>query len=90
MPERYEAESVPLDDIIIHQHYYLGGSDWYMAEYGPDERIFFGYAVLNNDHQMAEWGYSSLDELDDINIHGFEVDRDLYQKPKRFGEIEIR
>ena len=54
MPRLYETENVPLSDKIIHQHYFIGGSDWYMAEYDPNDRLFFGYAVLNNDHEMAE------------------------------------
>ncbi len=88
MPRLYETENVPLSDKIIHQHYFIGGSDWYMAEYDPNDRLFFGYAVLNNDHEMAEWGYSSLDELADINVRGLEVDRDLHWDPRRFGKIE--
>lgn len=88
LPRLYETENVPLDDKIIHQHYFLESFDWYVAEYGPQERIFFGYAVLNGDHQNAEWGYTSLDELAEINVHGIEVDRDLYWKPKRFRDVK--
>jgi len=88
MPNFYETEDVPTEDKIIHQHYFLGASDWYMAEYSPKERMFFGYAILNNDHQNAEWGYSSLQELIEINIRGIEVDRELHWKLMRFGDIE--
>ena len=79
---------MPLEDKLIHQHYFLGGCDWYMAQYSPDDRLFFGYAILNNDYQNAEWGYTSLDELADINLHGIEVDRDLHWQPTRLGGIE--
>ena len=68
MPRLYETESIPLEDKTIHQHYFIGGSDWYMAEYGPEERLFFGYVVLNGDREMAEWGYTSLDELADLKL----------------------
>ncbi len=87
MPRLYETESIPFEDKIIHQHYFIGGSDWYMAEYGAEERLFFGYAVLNGDREMAEWGYTSLDELADINVCGVEVDRDLYWEARRFGDV---
>lgn len=87
MPRLYETEGTPLQDKIIYQHYFIGGSDWYMAEYDPNDRLFFGYAILNNDHEMAEWGYSSLDELADISVRGIEVDRDLHWKPKKFRDI---
>ncbi len=88
MPRLYETENTPLDDTMIHQHYFLGGCDWYMAEYDQNDRLFFGYTILNSDYQNSEWGYTSLDELADINVRGFEVDRDLYWKPQRFGDIE--
>ena len=29
-------------------------------EFDPKDRIFFGYAILNNDLQNAEWGYFLL------------------------------
>lgn len=72
---------------MIHQRYFIGGNDWYVAEYDPNDRLFFGYAVLNNDFQNAEWGYTSLDELANINVWGIEVDRDIHWKPRRFVEI---
>ncbi len=59
-----------------------------MAEYDPDDRLFFDYAILNNDREMAEWAYTNLDELVDISVRGIEVDRDFHWRPKRFGEIE--
>ena len=31
MPRLYETEGIPLEDKIIHQHYFIGGSDWYMG-----------------------------------------------------------
>ncbi len=89
MPRLYETEGTRLEDKTIHQHYFIGGSDWYMAEYDPNDRLFFGYAVLNNDYQNSEWGYSSLDELADINVHGIEVDRDLHWESKWFGNVGV-
>jgi hypothetical protein len=59
-----------------------------MAEYSPQDRIFFGYTILNNDLQNSEWGYVSFDELRELNINGFEVDRDLYWKVRKASEIE--
>ena len=89
MPRLYETDNIPINDKIIHQHYFFRGSDWYMAEYGPEDRIFFGYAILNNDLQNAEWGYTRLDDLASIRVHGLEVDRDLHWNPQRFGDIKI-
>lgn len=66
----------------------MGGSDWYAAEYDPEDRLFFGYAVQGRNHQSSEWGYFGLDELRSISVNGIEVDRDLYWTPKLARSIE--
>ena len=90
LPRLYETENIPSEDKIIHMHFFLGGSDWYMAEYSPKERIFFGYTILNQDYYNSEWGYTSLDEMVNLKTsQGFEIDRDLHWKHKRFKDIDI-
>ena len=69
-------------------HFFIGGCDWYAAEYYPEEKLFFGFAILNNDLQNAEWGYFSLQELSDLKIKFLEVDRDLHFTPCKAMEIE--
>ena len=76
IPRLYETEHVPLEDKIVHLHFFIAGCDWYITEFdGAD--IFFGYAILNQDYQMAEWGYVSFSELKSINIGGIEIDCEL-------------
>ena len=61
---------------------------WYIAEYDGDD-LFFGYAVLNDDLELGEWGYVSFQELRRIRIPpGFEVDCEVYIEPVRASEIE--
>ena len=48
----------------------------------------FGFAILNDDYQNAEWGNIDYNELKDLNIKGFQVDRDLHWKPKKAGLVE--
>jgi len=88
IPRLYETDEISAKNKIIHHHYFLGSCDWYMCEYSPEERLFFGYTILNNDFQNAEWGYTSLDELLDLRFNGIEVDRDLHWKPIPFSQIE--
>ena len=71
IPRLYETESIDLKDKTIHLHFFIGASDWYIAEYDGDD-LFFGYAILNDDIQNAEWGYISFTELREINISGIE------------------
>ena len=88
LPRLYETDQIPLEDKIIQMHLFLGGSDWYLAEYSPEERLFFGYAILNKDYQNAEWGYISYDELRELRTQeGFEIDRDLHWKPALASKI---
>ena len=86
IPKLYETEAIPSDDKIVYMHFFFQNSDWYMFEYDGDD-TFFGYVILNCDTQMAEFGYFTLSELDEINIKGFEVDKDLYWEAKKFNEV---
>jgi len=88
LPAFYSSEQVPLKEKIIYLHFFLDGCDWYACEYSPEERIFFGFVMLNNDYEMAEWGYFSLEELANIEIQYLEVDRDLHWKPRKAIEVE--
>lgn len=88
LPAFYSTEDIPLKEKMIHMHFFIGGCDWYAAEYDPECELFFGFAILNNDLQNAEWGYFSLQELCNLKVEFLEVDRDLHFKPCRAIEIE--
>ena len=68
IPKFYSSEEVPLKEKTVYMHFFLGGCDWYAAEYSPEERCFFGFVILNSDYEMAEWGYFSLDELASLKV----------------------
>ena len=77
IPRLYETESIPLKEKLIYLHFFIGGCDWYVAEYDGED-LFWGYAILNNDHVCAEWGYISFRELKEIKIEGWcEIDCEL-------------
>lgn len=89
IPKLYETEALPLKDKIIHLHFFLGGCDWYVAEYDGED-LFWGYAILNADFENAEWGYMSLEEMKAIRTpHGLEIDCETEHAwiLKRAGEI---
>ncbi len=69
-------------------HFFLGGCDWYIAEYDPQDQTFFGFAILNDDYEMAEWGYISFEELVDLKITFLEVDRDLWFIPRKAIDVD--
>ena len=76
IPKLYETEHIPLKDKLIYLYCFIAGCDWYVAEYDGED-LFWGFAVLNNDLQNAEWGYISFSELKSIKCNGWlEVDCD--------------
>lgn len=55
-------------DALVHAHYFLGGSDWLVTEYNPDEDVAFGWCCLAGDRQNAELGYVNLGELETVAV----------------------
>ncbi len=90
IPKLYETEHIALKKKNIHLHFFIGGCDWYIAEYDGKD-LFWGFAILNNDLQMAEWGYISLGELKSIKVDGWlEIDCELEEiwKVRKASEID--
>jgi hypothetical protein len=90
VPKLYETEDIPLKEKLIHLHFFIGGCDWYIAEFNGKD-LFFGFAILNNDYQMAEWGYVSFKKLKSIKLQGWlEVDceTDEVWKVRQASEID--
>lgn len=63
---------------IVHLHYFYGGSDWWITERDMEVKQYqaFGYACLNGDWEMSEFGYISIEELKDLG-----AELDLYWTP---------
>ncbi len=72
MPKTYE-QSGQCDQAIVHLHYFLAGSDWYITEKDREGGVdqAFGYACLNGLEDFAEIGYISIAE---ITRYGAELD----------------
>lgn len=66
VPKLNATETISGEDKIIHLHFFIGGCDWYIAEYDGKD-TFFGYANLNDSYN-AEWGYVGFNELKEITI----------------------
>lgn len=88
IPPLYSTEKIPVKDHIIYEHFFIFSSDWYISEYDQKSKIMFGYAILNDDYQNSEWGYVDYNELKELNVHGFEVDRDLDWYPKKASLVD--
>ena len=88
IPRLYETEGIPLKNKFIYLHLFIFGCDWFIAEYDGHD-LFFGYAILNEDYQNAEWGYVSFSELKSIRHSNFEIDCELEEhwRIKKASEI---
>ncbi len=87
LPKTYGTEKIPIDEKIVYLHYFYGQSDWYIVEKDmieEEQQQAFGYAILNDDMQNAEWGYISIEELKSTN----RVELDFYFTPIKFGELK--
>ena len=88
IPALYSSDGVSLKEKMIYMHFFIGGCDWYATEYDPKEGLFFGFVILNDDLENAEWGNFCLEELSDIKIQFLEIDRDLHFTPAKAIDIE--
>ncbi len=97
-----DAAGVSLADTVIHLHFFIGGCDWYLAEFDGDD-LFWGYVNLN-DPEMAEWGYVAFSDLKNTVVQAPLTNRltgervgsvpayieyDQYWKPVRFREMDL-
>jgi hypothetical protein len=90
IPRLYETENIPLQDKLIHLHFFIGACDWYIAEIDGED-LFWGFAILNNDLINAEWGYISFSELKAIKMNGWlEIDCEVEHawKIRRAFEVD--
>jgi len=78
-----------LEDRIVHMHFFCEGRDWYLVEYDPLRRVFFGLFVPDRDDRNAQWGHFSLEELTQRGTAtGQEVVRNLDWTPKRAFQVD--
>jgi hypothetical protein len=90
IPPLYSTEVKSVDDTIIAFRLFALGSaaSWLISEYDPEQRLMFGYCDLFGIGKMggAEWGYISLDELEQLRFLGIpriEIDKSFEPKPFR-------
>lgn len=100
LPRLYQTEAVPIEETVIHLHFFIGACDWWAAEFDGED-LFFGFVCLG-DPINAEWGYFRLSELRDTRVVTelrdgrtgevlgkvpVEVEFDAFWRPRPFGEV---
>jgi hypothetical protein len=88
LPKLYDTEKIPLEDKIVHGHFFMANCDWYIVEGDRETGEMFGWCCLG-DPEMAEWGYVSFNELKDLKVRGFlEVDFDRHWTKRKVKDVK--
>ena len=80
-------EQAEVKDPIVYAAFVFVASGWvwFVTEgerRSDDDFIFFGYVIGFE----SEWGYFALSELEEVNVRGLRVERDLTFEPKLFSK----
>lgn len=92
IPQLGETEGIPVADKRVVAHYFVGGSDWWVVEADETTSEAFGFVRLKSDDEMSEWGYFSLQELEQIRVGGTPggiIERDMYWTPKKVSDASL-
>lgn len=83
LPKLYEQEENEDPLVFIKFFFPAGRWTWFVTEGEPegDDFTFFGYVIGLEE----EWGYFTLIQLEEINIHSLTVERDLYFRQESFS-----
>lgn len=89
LPPLYSQDGKDKSDVMVPLKIFnpYGLGTWYLYEYDPVERRFFGLVDLFE----PEYGYVSLDELEAVSVpcggHNLPLERDCHWTPKPLSEI---
>ena len=87
IPPLYSQEKVA-DPIVWAKFFFpIGRMTWFATEYSPEDRQFFGW-VKGNHPDDDELGYFSLDEMEEVRVHGLGIERDMYFDPKPLSWVK--
>lgn len=86
LPKLYSTEKGLIGDKVAYARYFfpMGAYTAYLLEYDPKSRIGFGAVTMGYGWEL---GNMSLDEMEEVKIHGLGIERDLYFSPKKLHEI---
>lgn len=87
IPKLYSQEKVKTEEKTVHAKFFFPAADWTWfvteGEQEDGDYVFFGYVIGFE----SEWGYYTLNELQNIKVAGLMVERDLFFKPGKFSDV---
>ena len=87
LPKLYSTQKELVGDKRAYARYFfpMGAYTAYLLEYDPKTRIGFGAVTMGYGWEL---GNMSLDEMQEVKVHGLGIERDLYFTPCKLHEIE--
>ena len=87
LPKLYSTQKELVGDKTAYARYFfpMGAYTAYILEYDPKTRIGFGAVTMGYGWEL---GNMSLDEMQEVKVHGLGIERDLYFTPCKLHEIE--
>ncbi len=80
LPTLDDSSDLSIKDQSVHCKLFnpVGVGTWYITAYNPTDKMAFGFVNLG-DPPMAELGYISIDELENLKLPlGLSIERDMY------------
>ena len=85
---KHSSEDIELDDKMVFAKFFLADADWtwYVFEYDKERNEIFALV----DGLDRELGYAYVEALEQVRGHmGLKIERDLYFKPTRYGDLNL-
>lgn len=90
IPALYSQENVKTQEKTVHAKFCFPVADWTWfvleGKQESDDYVFFGFVI----GFVEEWGYFTLNELENINVECLRVERDLHFSPGKFCDVIAR
>lgn len=86
LPPLYATEEIKPENKILHIRYIaiFSNWEWYLCEYDKETKTAFGFVRGHED----EWGYFSLQEMQEINDENLKIIRDENFQAITFKELK--
>ena len=86
IPGLFKTEDIPPEERLVYIHFLIEGWDWYIVEYDPEDRIFFGF-VDGESVPFPEWGYIEYENLKALRSGPVEVEIEKNWKIRPMKEV---
>lgn len=87
LPKLREQEGSADPTVFAKFFFPASGWTWFVTEgeAGDADFLFYGYVIGFE----SEWGHFTLRELEEVDVDGFRIERDILFEPAPFSQIRF-